>query len=570
MNDDQFEGLDDRAKTAASSAQAAAQRRPRPAFDADRPTTMPAPAAVGQSRAPRRTAWVAAAAVVALIAGAVTFAVTRPDDGKDTIVASSVEDPRPFVADTLPDGLGPMAFMNLETDPSSSFSSSMPIYGKTPEEPLAGATVIEPRVFDELELTSSEVDGMTVYRRKGENFLPGQWVGVKQGEAFILVFGATEGDAISLARIVSVADGNVSVDNAALPEGWRRLVTVESPLELMGMSVRGGSTGYMASYMSENADISVQIASLAGTEASMWAGRLFVPDSREVMVRGHRGFVGSYPMNDVSGDTSGDPAPRVTVVGWVERPGEVLGMIGIDVSEDELLALAEGIRPAADQEWADLVRQSKLGEFDGNPGSGIELGRTTGTFADGTGWALTVRSDSPPDGPPGDGPGGRGVFTELRVAVPADGGSANERSGSSSSGGDGAFRSLETTDTGGRYFSSGILGNDVARVQLRRSDDSVLTDAPIMEVAGYRVFVTELTEDPTVLVALRDDGSEAGRVTIEDLGGNSTVSIDGEGFTDSGGAQSSTFEGQGTSVDGGGKPIPDSVQPTPTTAVAGN
>lgn len=580
MNDDQFEALDDRADKAASNVHAAAQRRPRPVFDAERATTLPQPAAVGGTRAPRRTAWVAAAAVVALVAGAVTFAATRPDGGKDTIAASSLEDPRPYVAGDLPEGMQPMTFMDLTRDSGSEvITTSMPVYGKAPDQPLAGAMLVVSDDYVDLELTPFEVDGLNLYRTGGAGGLPGGWVAMKDGESLVLLVGASEDDAVALARVVSVDDGAISVDADGLPDGWRRLVTVDDPLTVMfdGSATR---KGYFAAYVSglgswsvvpgsgrDQGDedfASVQVTSVAGSEATMWASRLLVSDAREVTVRGHRGFAGAFPTAPPEEGYTG-PTYAMTTVSWLERPGEVLTVTGIDITDEQLMAVAEDIRPATEDEWAALTRRSQLGEFDEAQGSDTQLGRTTGTFDDGSEWALTVLQSAPyedgrlPEGEQADG----NVYTDLRVVV---GGAASSGSpfasysGSSTSGGVDGFRSVSTTDIEGRHFSSGIVADEVVRVQVQRADGTVLGEATMVELAGYTAFVSELAEDPTVLVALRADGSEAGRSNVEDLDGNVTPDLDGDG----------SFSDQGTAIDsdGGSSVAPE--QPTETTEVSGD
>lgn len=582
MNDDQFEALDDRADQAASNVHAAAKRRPRPAFDAERASTLPQPAAVGVARSPRRTAWVAAAAVVALVAGAVTFAATRPEGGKDTIAASSVDDLRPFVADDLPDGLQPMAFVELARDSGGGArTGAMPVYGKAIEQPLAGATVVQLDDFIDLELAPFEVDGQTLYRTGGPEGLPGRWVVLKDGddgESLVLLVGATEEDAVALARVVSIDDGAVSVDVDGLPDGWRRLVTVDDPLTVMfdGSATR---KGYYAAYVSglgsssaapgtsgDEDFTSVQITSVSGDEATMWASRLFVPDAREVTVRGHRGFTGAFPTSSPEGYTG--PTYAMTTVSWLERPGEVLTVTGIDMTEDELLAVAEDIRPATEEEWATLTRQSQLGEFDDAQTSDTQLGRTTGTFDDGSEWALSIRQSTPyEDDRLQEGEQVEGdVYTDLRVVVGAAASSGSpfaSYSGSSTSGGIDGFRSVSTTDIEGRHFSSGIVTDGVVRVQLQRADGTVLGEATVVEVAGYTAFVAELAEDPTVLVALRADGSEAGRSTVEELDQNVTPDIDGASDT-------TTFEGQGSPIDSDGGSSIAPAQPTETTQPSGD
>lgn len=104
----------------------------------------------------------------------------------------------------------------------------------------------------------------------------------------------------------------------------------------------------------------------------------------------------------------------MTTVGWVERPGEMIRVVGTNVTEDELLAVAEGLHPATEQEWSDLVEQSELGGFGMGFRSGKELGRTTGTFDGGTKWSLAVLQSEPDPGADG-GSDETYVYTDLRV-----------------------------------------------------------------------------------------------------------------------------------------------------------
>lgn len=266
----------------------------------------------------------------------------------------------------------------------------------------------------------------------------------------------------------------------------------------------------------------------------MQAIRLWSDTVSETTVRGHAALVTSEVFPGLPTD-QGTNIRRV--VTWLERPGELLRVSGFGVTQVELETLAKGVRPVANKEWASLVERTELGEFNDAANGEKSTGVGTGRFADGTAWRLAAEESGSAGGTDPQ------PFVTPRLSV-ALGGDSDSSSGTSSSSGassgsgaasgsgqsDAAFLSNQTLDKGGRHFAAGIVGRSVATVELRRPDGSVIGTAAIIDGGGYRGWVAELIEDPTVVVAHAVDGRELDRITFSDLNGNESPQIS-EGAT---------------------------------------
>ena len=109
------------------------------------------------------------------------------------------------------------------------------------------------------------------------------------------------------------------------------------------------------------------------------------------------------------------------------------------------------------------------------------------------------------------------------------------------------FTSAEVLSQNGHVFASGLLADDVAKVELRRADGSVVGEATIVEALGHRGFAAEVTDGVTAAVALDATGKELGATDVR--------GDDGSGESQGGGVSSPT-----TIVTGG----------APTSTVPGN
>ena len=88
--------------------------------------------------------------------------------------------------------------------------------------------------------------------------------------------------------------------------------------------------------------------------------------------------------------SDGLPAPE-RVLRWWEPSGTLVTLVGIRVDEDELLRIAEGLRPAAEGEVAALLEDHDAGDKVVTTGPGFDL--ATGNQV-GQDWALTLSEKS--------------------------------------------------------------------------------------------------------------------------------------------------------------------------------
>lgn len=513
MNEEMMEDLERRGAEAARNLRSQANGRRRPDYDGDRTATLPVPAPP-EVRRRGKAPWLAAAAALVVVAGAVGYSATRPDHGNDITRAAATEDPRPFVVDDLP-GEMVMAVGRTSDRPDPGFVSPLHVYGMASDRPAAAVTAFPREVLDEVDLDTFAADGIKLQRPSGAvSFLPGTWVAVDHGERSVVAFGETEPDAIALAVSTSSTGDEVTVDEASLPEGWARLTTIREPMQLLSpiTPIGSGPIGYYVGYQSRDAESALLLQSGGGDQTAVDAGRLFVDESRDTTIRGHAGVLGSTPLPDSMGGI-----PMITVT-WLERPGEVIRIAGYGIDEADLLAAAESIRPVGADEWDQLVAQTPADQF--SPDDADVVGTTSGVLGRGQSYVLTIHTDDALSGDETE----PGHYTNLTV----DTGRDDDRGSSSSSrGGSGPFLSFETLDLGDSHFISGVLADDVVRLELRDGDDRVLeAEVDLEPVAGIPAFAAEVTEDPTVVVAFAANGAELGRATVADLDQNVTVGLD--------------------------------------------
>lgn len=525
-----LENLDQRAQRAAGDVRSRAAARPRPAFDADDARLLPAPARL-EDRRPRRSLLAAAAVVLLVLAGGLAF-VARHQAGDGDGPASpttTTEPPRPFVATdwTLPKGMTFAGTVALVAAGGKREVSPLQIYGPSTDRPELGVGLLTDESNTYADTKKMDVGGRTVLTADNAG-LGKRVVIVRRGKLAVFAMSPVL-DRSTLADIAEGAEvdrAEAKVPGSVLPDGFRLLAEEPDPFGPMGMvSLRNGAAEGLVSVYARTATRSasgsapgdigfVTVASTAGGEPELNAVRLWSTEVSETTVRGKRALLTSAPIPA----QPGDPGAVVRVVTWLERPGELLRVSGYGVSASELKAVADRVRPVGAKEWADLVERTKLGEFTDDRGAdggtpAVEVGK--GRFPDGTAWRLTVRQQ----GVANDGTGAQAFETpELTVALV---GSTDTSSGTSSASPevDVAFRSTTTLHQQGRTFAAGMLGA-VDAVELRRPDGSVIERAQIVDEGGFRGWVAELTEDPTVAVALGVDGRELDRVQLSNFDQN--------------------------------------------------
>jgi|GEM_PF-4890060 len=507
MNEHELlERLDERAASAAADLRAAAARRPIPEFDTEgvRLTRLPE-----QSRRRFTRPLVGIAAAVVLLAGAGGWWVAVRDDSApdqtNTPETPTPVEPRPFVATELPDGMTMTdAFEGRPADFDQPPIGPATVYGPADTEPGLLVLVLGDwsggDAVDGLE--RFEVDGREAYVY-GPSAGVGTQVVVPIGGDRAVVAGGPEFSRDELARLATrtvVDDLRSAVPDDALPDGWRALLVEPDPMALVSPLAsfgRGFGTGPWTIYSLEGGEDFTMLGSVAGGEPTLFAATLFAERVEETTVRGHRALVVHFPTPVGAGSSGFD----VLMVTWSERPGELIRLSGIEESEDELLSIAEGVRPVSADEFADLAERSALGELDADPADTVG----EGTFADGSRWVLR-RSDD-------------GEFPELSVlvAVGSDDMFSESSSSSSSSGTDAehGFIAVTTVEQDDRTFAAGFVSDDVVAVKLLRLPDrSDAGNAEIATGAGHTGWVAELDAPTIVAVAVDANGDEVARTTL--------------------------------------------------------
>ncbi|MEO6629836.1 MAG: hypothetical protein ABIP03_14860 [Aquihabitans sp.] len=534
-NPEQFNNLDTRAARAAADIHTQANARPRPAFDAERPLSITVPStALNGSVRPSRRGLLAVAAVVLVVVGAIAVGVNRSDNGRTEDLASHGGQPRAFQANWLPDGFRLQGAGEAGAGVQGRGSSpiAVELYGPNPSQPQVGIAVTSKDGLTPSGPSLGQVDlgnGRTGdwYEMFGAKR---RMLGVDFGQYQMMLVASEAGEAelVSIARGVHLEGAAVAVDPEVLPDGWNHLGTEPDLLAslnpLAAVSVEGPLrlSMYGAGYVDGANDASsVVVGSMPGTETRLGAARVLLDGVHEVTIRGHQGVVGH-----LSGEAGTDYTMRS--VAWLEKPGELVRVSAMGLSEAEMIRVAEDVKVIDEAAWKSILLRSNLGDLQNDPK--LEIGR--GEFADGTAWVVRKSGAS-----------GSDPSTELSVAT----GPLDSSSSSSSGGPEPEFRSIETLDKGGRYFASGLIGDAVATVELRSATGTVLGQATIVEGNGARAWVTELTKDPTVVVALDANGVELDRRTLENLADNVTA---GDGVDGS-----HSFEGQGTPISPDGSSI---------------
>lgn len=504
MNEHELlERLDERAAAAAADLRAAAARRPIPEFDTEgvRLTRLP-----DQSRRRFTRPLVGIAAAVVLLAGAGGWWVAVRDDSApdqtNTPETPTPVEPRPFVATELPDGMAMTAAFDLLPAYRGPPLGPATIYGPSDTEPGLVVYVLDQwsRLMEVDSLERFELDGREAYVGRLSVGGGGTHVVVPiEGDRAVVAGGPSFGrdELMGVATRTTVDGLRATVPKDALPGEWRPLVEADAMGLLSPFSTHGGGpgTGHWTFYADERAEGYAVLSSLVGDESRMFAATLFAERVEETTVREHQALVIEYQ------DTAEAAARfdlRVVMVTWLEKPGELVQLSGEGFSKDELLSIAEGIRPVSADEFADLVERSALGGLDADPADTVGEGQ----FADGSRWILRQTPDgSTPD-------------LSVAIAGKTDGESSMSSSGGGSTSSEAGFMADTIMEKEGRTFAGGFVSENVVTVELRRPDGSVLGHAEIVTGAGHIGWVTELDAPATVAVAVDANGDEVARTTL--------------------------------------------------------
>ncbi len=532
MNQDQnLTDLDERGRAAAHDLRARAGRRPAPPFDPERAPTVPlATNDSGRPTSPLRQPWLAAAAIVAVALLATGLWVgTRGDDNDDQadqVISGTIQ---PYLPTVVPDGMSLAGVAESDgEDPWGSQEGWGPLlaFGPVPDDPRIGVTVVRDGFSAEADGTPSgravSVGDRTGYLAEDDALgVPSVEVPAnEEGDGpSLIVFGpgADEETLVKVAAGTTVSGLVATVAPDALPSGWALLYS--EPDGLMALSplatVRGASSAktMIGFYTEPLMERTLGVTSTATkNDGLVYLQRLAMTSVETTTVRGHTAVLGTSSTHSDRGEL------WLWTVRWSERPGEVIAVEGIGMTRDEVIAAAESLEPVEPGRWNELVEATKLGDLQpdrSGDGPSVELGR--GQFADGTAWVLRYRSQAT-----GEDGSISGETLDLTVALSGDSSSGESSSGFGTAIGEGGevveqppevFRLVNTTEKVGRAFSAGLVSDDVARVEVRRADGTVVGDAEVIRAEviraeGVVAWVVELTADATTLVAFDADDTE--------------------------------------------------------------
>ncbi len=206
---------------------------------------------------------------------------------------------------------------------------------------------------------------------------------VDDGTLAVAGTGLSRDDVLAAAAEASEAP---AIGAAGLPDGFAELA--RGPLDAaspMFFDMATPAAGLVVSYSAPAAgdddtegETVLMIVQRPGEAAAVDLLRGSYPDSEGVTVRGRHGVVGRG-----EGDL---------VVQWLEPGGQLVSVIGVGVTEQALLQVADRLRPAGPDEIAALLAEHGVpaaGEFDDVPDGAVEVaaGEEAG---DGGRWRVVV------------------------------------------------------------------------------------------------------------------------------------------------------------------------------------
>jgi hypothetical protein len=327
--------LDRRAEAAAAAVRAAVAAL-EPPLDAAPPA------------GPRR--WPAlVAALVLLVAAIAGAAVLQRDDG-DTVVAGANDTMR-LIPDHLPDGLAPAGAADLPTGVVG--ERVLDVYGRGSDEDafrdgdvgvlVAGDDVSPPGDDGE----AVQVRGVAGRANEEAGSSNVQWEEPGLGLVALVSHSLGRDELVELADGLERQGERLVLDPGA---GFEHVAGVDGSLSTLAYRVIPGGPGAAVHYRSPGqvAQRTISIAVVADEpgllDAFRWLGG---DEARRTTVRGHEGWF--LPSSD-----SDDFSPYLAL-GWRERPGILVTAAGLGVSEDELRAAVESLRPATAEEWSRLL-----------------------------------------------------------------------------------------------------------------------------------------------------------------------------------------------------------------------
>jgi hypothetical protein len=342
--------LDSRARDAAAGLRSAADRRVRPAWEPPGPR---------RGMPPRPVLAVAAALVVVAIVAAAGL-VLRTGDGDDELIPTEAGGVPVLIPDAVPDGLTALGAKDLPPAPEEIDAEriSTAVFGDAAaDDPFAGGelgvTMLHGSGGDPVGESPITVRGhagwTTVVPTTGRVFVTWE----EAPDVLVAVNSATfaRADLVDVAEGLTFDAGHTRFDATVLPPGMSLVGSLDDAAftgarapALLPDATSGHLVGYRGVVDGRLRSLTVAVLSVDPDEELAVRWGLGEP-AGEAEVRGHPGVLGSQPADGAD--------DAVLSVMWEEQPG-VFCVVAGDVERSDLLAAAESLRPASEQEWADL------------------------------------------------------------------------------------------------------------------------------------------------------------------------------------------------------------------------
>ncbi|HEY7068918.1 MAG TPA: hypothetical protein VH479_02340, partial [Acidimicrobiales bacterium] len=315
-----------------------------------------------QRRRPPGRLWLAAAVVTLLAAVAGAVILVAGDDGRSDVSSEGPLDH--LLPSWLPVGMEPLRVSGIPDAGDQGFTADIAVYGDPDAaDPWASPLAVVHLAADQAVLggepSSGEkvtVGGHDAWVRRSEGLgdpANGEsWeVEIQVDDGRLLVSAQLDQDDVLAAA--EAATTEPAIGASGLPDGYRELARGPFTDSLLITSLfegfSGGSldgAGLAVTYADpSNRDTTrpaIVVAQRPGPPSAVDLLRLWTPEGEATSVHGRHAEIGRTRELAGSAGESG-----VVAVQWAEPDGQIVTVIGFGVAEDDVLQVAEGMRPAA-------------------------------------------------------------------------------------------------------------------------------------------------------------------------------------------------------------------------------
>lgn len=353
----------------------------------------------------RRWAPAAGIAAALLLVLGFTVALTQGGDDDSTPAVEVVQPPRRYRATDLPEGF---ELDHVGAGTEHVLSGPVVLYGPDPASPglavsVADPAASEPEWEEDPRAEPVEVGNRSGYRVGGDGWLPGA-VAVTVGGRRVTVVGRDAELVATVAAVVTIAGDRPRMPEDILPADWVVQgevadITALSPV-LSSLAPSGTASTWQTSWLppvpwpeddlpEASADVLRELSITSGPGGATTVAALgLAAETEQVEVRGRDALLIRQVMRLSPVEGSEALVIDVVAVTWLERPGEVVQVVGMGLSQEAVLAAAASLEVVDDAWWARSV--AAVG---GSPETTVAEGR----FSDGSPWVLTAYDSPRPD-----------------------------------------------------------------------------------------------------------------------------------------------------------------------------